>query len=93
MNLRPYQPGENHHTRRRAFQTAKLEALRREYDPDGRLSAVNVDRLLLAAKHFAIAQTTDDPTVSTRSVRVAEYLLSKIARPETPIPDLAELGL
>jgi hypothetical protein len=70
-----------------------LERLRREYDPDNALSGVDTDRLALAAKHYAIAETTRDATLSVRSIGCAERLLAKIRKPAVKTPTLAELGL
>ena len=91
-NLRPYRRGENHHTRRRALETArmqfelsKIEALKRQYDPDRTLSGIDVDRICLAAKHLTIAHFMDDPTACVRSTRTAELLLSHVRR-QQPTP-------
>ena len=64
---------------------ARLEELRAEYDPTGTASAVDQNRLKLAAMHYVIAETARDPTVSVRSTRTAEYLLAKI-RPSAAPP-------
>jgi hypothetical protein len=72
---------------------AKAEELRREYFPCGGESVMDGNRLMLAARHYVIAESCRDPIVSQRSVRVAEYLLSKLKREEEPLPSLKELGL
>lgn len=88
-NLRPYKTGENRHTRRAALlaqlndtTAAILERLRAEYDPEGTLSGIAVDRLKLAARHFAVAQIAGDPTMSVRSTRTAEMLLNRLHKPK-----------
>jgi hypothetical protein len=72
---------------------AKVEQLRHEYFPCGGESSMDASRLMLAAKHYVIAEDARDPTVCVRSTRTAEYLLAKIRRQEEPLPSLAELGL
>jgi hypothetical protein len=72
---------------------AKVEQLRREYFPCGGETIMDASRLMLAAKHYVIAEDANDPTVCVRSTRTAEYLLAKIKRPEVPVPTLEELGL
>jgi hypothetical protein len=54
---------------------------------------MDAERLQLAARHLVIAERARDPVVAQRSVRVAEYLLSKLKREEEPLPSLKELGL
>jgi hypothetical protein len=72
---------------------AKAEELRHEYFPGGGATVMDANRLLLAARHYVIAETARDPVVSQRSTRLAEYLLSKVRREEAPLPTLEELGL
>jgi hypothetical protein len=72
---------------------AKVEQLRHEYFPCGGETIMDGNRLMLAAKHYVIAEDTLDPTVCVRSTRTAEYLLAKIRKPEEPVPTLEELGL
>ena len=67
--------------------------LRNEYFPCGGCTAMDAERLQLAARHLVIAQSARDPVVAQRSVRVAEYLLLKLKREEEPLPSLKELGL
>jgi hypothetical protein len=71
-------PGNNSRTIKQARIAARLEELRAEYDPAGNASAIDRNRLKLAAMHYIIAETARDPTVSVRSTRTAEYLLAKI---------------
>jgi hypothetical protein len=59
----------------------KFAELRAVYDPDGKLSVLDLNRLELAAKHLLIASKARDPNTSVRSVNAAERLLSMIARP------------
>ena len=70
---------------------AKAEELRREYFPCGGESVMDGNRLRLAARHYVVAESVRDPVVSQRSIRVAEYLLSKIRREEAPLPLLDDL--
>jgi hypothetical protein len=70
--------------------TAKIEELSREYD-DGSLSAVDRNRLMLAARHYVTAETTNNLNQSIRATRCAEMLLSRIRRQEVPTPSLQEL--
>jgi hypothetical protein len=88
-------PGNNSRTIKRARVAARLEELRAEYDPAGNASAVDQNRLRLAAMHYIIAETARDPTVSVRSTRTAEYLLSKIKPPSAlrPAEDQAAQAL
>src|SRR5690242_12249533 len=79
-------PGNNSRTIKQARVAARLEELRAEYDPTGHASAVDQNRLRLAAMHYIIAETARDPTVSVRSTRTAEYLLGKITPPSAPRP-------
>jgi hypothetical protein len=72
---------------------AKAEELRHEYFPGGGETVMDASRLLLAARHYVIAETARDPVVSQRSTRLAEYLLSKVRREEAPLQTLEELGL
>jgi hypothetical protein len=85
-------PGNNSRTIRQARVAARLEELRAEYDPAGQASAVDQNRLRLAAMHYIIAETARDPTVSVRSTRTAEYLLGKITR-SVPRPLATEAPL
>jgi len=73
---------------------AKVEELAREFDGGiSALSAVDVGRLKLAAKHLIIAEDTPNATLCVRSTRTAELLLMRI-RPKAPrVPTLRELGL
>ena len=77
-------PGNNSRTIKQARIAARLEELRAEYDPAGNASAVDRNRLKLAAMHYIIAETARDPTVSVRSTRTAEYLLNKLRPPSAP---------
>jgi secreted trypsin-like serine protease len=70
---------------------AKVEQLRREYFPCGGESSIDASRLMLAAKHYVIAEDTLDPDACVRSTRTAEYLLSKVRREEEPLPTVEEL--
>ena len=81
-----YRPGFNTGLTKRMRIAARLEELRAEYDPDGNASAVDQNRLKLAAMHYVIAETARDPTVSVRSTRTAEYLLNKLRPPSAPRP-------
>ena len=89
-NLTSFKPGENRYTRKAARIAARLEELRAEYDPAGNASAVDQNRLRLAAQHYIIAETAHDPTVSVRSTRTAEYLLAKIRPAALRPPDAVE---
>ena len=62
-------PGNNSRTIKQARIAARLEELRAEYDPAGNASAIDRNRLKLAAMHYIIAETARDPTVSVRSTR------------------------
>jgi len=89
-------PGNNSRTIKQARIAARLEELRAEYDPDGNASALDRNRLRLAAMHYIIAETARDPTVSARSTRTAEYLLNKLrppSAPRSPAADQAALAL
>jgi hypothetical protein len=79
-------PGNNSRTIKQARIAVRLEELRAEYDPAGNASAIDRNRLKLAAMHYIIAETARDPTVSVRSTRAAEYLLAKLKRPPAPCP-------
>ena len=79
-------PGNNSRTIKQARIAARLEELRAEYDPAGNASAIDRNRLKLAAMHYIIAETASDPTVSVRSTRTAEYLLAKLKPPSAPRP-------
>jgi hypothetical protein len=92
-NLTPFKPGENRHTRKAERIAAKLEELRREFFPAGGESAVDADRLRLAARHYFIAKTAKDAVVAQRSARLAEFLLSKLARPPMPHPSAVQAPL
>jgi len=81
-----YKPGFNTRITKQARIAARLEELRAEYDPAGNASAVDQNRLKLAAMHYIIAETAHDPTVSVRSTRAAEYLLAKLRPPSAPRP-------
>ena len=72
---------------------AKAEELQREFFPSGGETVMDANRLRLAARHFVTAETHRDPVVAQRATRIAEFLLSKIKRPEEPLPTLEELGL
>ena len=85
-NLTSFKPGENRYTRKAERIAARREELRAEYDPAGTASAVDQNRLRLAAMHYIIAETARDPTVSVRSTRTAEYLLNKLRPPSAPRP-------
>jgi hypothetical protein len=74
-------PGNNSRTIKQARIAARLEELRAEFDPAGNASAIDRNRLKLAAMHYIIAETARDPTVSVRSTHMAEILLSKIKPP------------
>jgi hypothetical protein len=82
-------PGNNSRTIKQARVAARLEELRAEYDPAGNASALDRHRLELAAMHYIIAETARDPTVSVRSTRTAEYLLSKVQPSLAPRPSAA----
>jgi hypothetical protein len=69
---------------------AKAEELMREYFPCGGCTVMDASRLKLAARHYVTAETARDPVVSQRATRCAEYLLSKVKRPEAPEPTLEE---
>jgi hypothetical protein len=71
----------------------KFGELQREYFPNGGMGTMDGVRLGLAAKHFVDAETCRDAVVRQRATRCAEYLLSKIRRPEQPVPSAEELGL
>jgi hypothetical protein len=83
-------PGNNSRTIKQARIAARLEELRAEYDPAGNASAIDRNRLKLAAMHYIIAETARDPTVSVRSTRTAEYLLAKIKPLPAPRPPAAD---
>jgi hypothetical protein len=86
-------PGNNSRTIKQARIAARLEELRAEYDPAGNASVIDRNRLKLAAMHYIIAETARDPTVSVRSTRTAEYLLSKLrppAAPRSPVDQAAQ---
>jgi hypothetical protein len=78
-------PGNNSRTIKQARIASRLEELRAEFDPAGNASAIDRNRLQLAAMHYIIAEMTRDPTVSVRSTRTAEYLLNKL-KPPAPRP-------
>jgi hypothetical protein len=82
-------PGNNSRTIKQARIAARLEELRAEYDPAGNVSAIDRNRLKLAAMHYIIAETARDPTVSVRSTRTAEYHLNKV-RPSPARPPAAD---
>jgi hypothetical protein len=86
-----YKRGYNPRIAKQLRIAAKVEELRHEYFPCGGESRMDASRLILAARHYVIAETCRDPVVSQRSARVAEYLLSKIKRLEEPLPLLDEL--
>jgi len=79
-----YKPGYSSRRVKLERIAAKLEELRREFFPAGGESAIDASRLRLAARHYIIAETARDPTVSVRSTRTAEYLLNKLSRSSTP---------
>jgi hypothetical protein len=83
-------PGNNSRTIKQARIAARLEELRAEYDPAGNASAIDRNRLKLAAMHYIIAETARDPTVSVRSTRTAEYLLNKLRPPSAPRSPITE---
>jgi hypothetical protein len=57
----------------------KIEELSHEFDGGlSALSAVDVGRLKLAAKHMIIAEDTPNATLCVRSTRTAELLLMRI---------------
>lgn len=86
-------PGNNARLAKQLKIARKVEQLRHEYFPCGGETSMDASRLMLAAKHYVIAEDALDPTVCVRSTRTAEYLLAKIKRPEEPLPTLEELGL
>jgi hypothetical protein len=66
---------------------AKFAELRSVYDPEGKLSVLDLNRLELAAKHLLIAAKARNPNTSVRSLNAAERVLSMIARPAAkPLP-------
>jgi hypothetical protein len=83
-------PGNNSRTIKQARVAARLEELRAEFDPAGNASAIDRNRLALAAMHYIIAETARDPTVSVRSTRTAEYLLNKLRPSPAPRPSAAD---
>jgi hypothetical protein len=85
--------GNNARLARQLKIAAKVEQLRHEYFPCGGESQMDASRIMLAAKHYVIAEDTLDPTVCVRSTRTAEYLMSKLTRPEPVLASLKELGL
>ena len=89
VNLTPFKPGENRHTRKAGRIAAKLAELTAEFFPDGGYSRMDASRLSLAAKHYVTAETCRDPVVAQRATRVAEYLLSKLKPPPAPRPSAA----
>lgn len=88
-----FKPGQNYYTIKRERIDAKAELLRQEYFPNGGMGMMDATRLMLAAKHYVEAETCRDPVVAQRATRCAEYLLSKIKRPEQRVPTAEELGL
>jgi hypothetical protein len=86
-----FKRGNNARFARQLKIAAKVEQLRHEYFPCGGESSMDASRLLLAAKHYVIAEDARDPTVCVRSTRTAKYLLSKIKREEEPLPTVEEL--
>jgi hypothetical protein len=88
-----YRPGFNSRKVTQNRIAAKAEELRCEYFPNGGMGVMDANRLNLAAKHYVTAETCRDPVVAQRATRCAEYLLSKIKRPEQPVPSITELGL
>jgi hypothetical protein len=88
-----FRPGNNARFAKQLKIARKIEQLRHEYFPCGGETTMDASRLMLAAKHYVIAEDANDPTVCVRSTRTAEYLLAKIKRPEEPLPTLEELGL
>lgn len=88
-----FKPGNNARDAKLIKVAAKVEQLRHEYFPCGGETIMDANRLLLAAKHYVIAEDARDPTVCVRSTRTAEYLLAKIRRVEEPLPSLSEMGL
>ena len=88
-----FRPGNNARLAKQLKIVRKIEQLRHEYFPCGGETSMDASRLMLAAKHYVIAEDANDPTVCVRSTRTAEYLLAKIKRPEEPLPSLEELGL
>ena len=86
VNLTPFKPGENRHTRKAGRIAAKLAELTAEFFPDGGYSRMDASRLSLAAKHYVTAETCRDPVVAQRATRCAEYLLHKLKPPSAPRP-------
>ena len=85
-----YKPGFNTRITKRMRVSAKLEELQHEYFPNGGYSVMDANRLKLAAQHYFTAETSQDAVVAQRSVRVAEYLLSKLKPPSAPRPLAAD---
>jgi hypothetical protein len=86
-----YRRGYNPRISKRIRVATKLEELRREYFPNGGESAVDAGRLRLAAQHYFTAETNTDPVVAQRATRCAEFLLSRVRRPEEELPTLDEM--
>ena len=84
-----YHPGFNSRISKRLHVEAKLKVLIAEYFPNGGCSAMNANRLKLAAQHYFTAETAKDPVVAQRATRCAEYLLSKLKLPLAPHPPAA----
>jgi hypothetical protein len=80
-----YRPGNNTRKVKQERIAAKAEELRREYFPNGGMSVMDGNRLLLAAKHYFTAETCRDHLLSQRATRCAEYLVSKL-RPSSAPP-------
>jgi hypothetical protein len=85
-NLRPYKPGQNRYTAKRERIAARLSELVAEYFPNGGYSAMDANRLKLAAAHYIDADLCRDPVIRQRATRTAEYLLNKLKPPTVPRP-------
>jgi hypothetical protein len=86
-----YKPGFNSRKATQARIAARAEELRREYFPNGGMSIMDGNRIVLAAKHFITAETCRDHVTAQRATRCAEYLLSKLKPPATRLVSAREL--
>ena len=84
-NLKPYKPGQNHHTTKRERLALKFGELERAYFPNGGANVMDATRLRLAAQHLIDAERCSDAVTRQRATRCAELLLSKLTPPPAAI--------
>jgi len=86
-----YRPGFNSRKAAQARMAARAEELRREYFPNGGMSIMDGNRIVLAAKHFITAETCRDHVTAQRATRCAEYLLAKLKPPAAQLETARQL--